>query len=593
MAKLSRRQFLKAACLAGTSSLVGACSDATRRLIPYVIPPEDILPGDATWYATTCRECPAGCGMLAKNCDGRVIKVEGNPLHPVNTGKLCARGQASVQGIYNPDRYRGPMVRGGDGKLSVISWESAEKVLSDRLSAFGSNGRREKVVFLTDLRTGAERDLIGRWLAASGSTQHVMYEPFAYEALRKANQTVFGTDAIPTYYIDKADFLLSFGANFLETWVSNVQFARQFAFFHAPKEGKKNAFVYVGPRLSMTAANADQWIMVPPGGESVVALGLLRLMLNQGPETGDRGPANNNPASALTADERAALKASVAPFTPDAVKRATGVKPDLLAALAGQLARAQRPLILAEGLGYQDPKAYETAVAANMLCSFFPGNLQTTDFSSPSSLSDVVKADRMKALADAMLSGEVHVLVIDRANPVFNLPVSWQFEKALRTVPMVVSFSSYPDETGEFAHLVLPTNTFLESWGDYSPRRGVHGLLQPVMGPLFETRQLGDILLSTGRKVKPEAFPEKDLYEVLRKAWSKKAKEAGAAAPSEAFWQESLQKGGVWAALKEERPARPRATTDSLIFSRPEASAASQSEGLAKGLGFIAYPTIQ
>ena len=526
--------------------------------------------------------------MLAKNCDGRVIKVEGNPLHPINTGRLCARGQASVQGIYNPDRYRGPMIRGSDGKFSPITWESAEKVLSDRLAGIGSNGREEKVVLLTDLRTGAERDLIGRWLAASGSAQHVMYEPFAYEALRKANETVFGKDAIPTYYIDKADFLLSFGANFLETWVSNVQFARQFASFHAPKEGKKNAFVYVGPRLSMTAANADQWIMVPPGGESVVALGLLRLVL-QGHGSRVTGQEDTNLSSAITNEQRAALKASVAPFTPDAVERVTGVKPDLLAALAGQLTRARRPLILAEGLGYQDPKAYETAVAANLLCSLFPGNLQTIDFSSRSSLSDVVRSDRMKALADAMLSGEIDVLVIDRANPVFNLPVSWQFEKALRTVPMVVSFSSYPDETGEFARLVLPTNTFLESWGDYSPCRGVQGLLQPVMGPIFDTRQLGDILLSTGRKIKPKAFPEKDMYEVLRKAWSRKAKETGPVAPSEAFWQESLQKGGVWTTLKGERPARPRTSIRSIAFSQPEAPAVNQS----RSFQFIAYPTIQ
>src|SRR5512136_424736 len=157
MAKLSRRQFLKAACLAGTSALVGACSDTTRKLIPYVIPPEDIVPGEATWYATTCRECPAGCGMLAKNCDSRVIKVEGNPLHPVNTGKLCARGQASVQGIYNPDRYRGPLARGQDGKLTAVSWEHGEKAFLDGLSSATAKGRGDKVVFLTDLVTGTER----------------------------------------------------------------------------------------------------------------------------------------------------------------------------------------------------------------------------------------------------------------------------------------------------------------------------------------------------------------------------------------------------------------------------------------------------
>ena len=227
--------------------------------------------------------------MLAKNCDGHVIKVEGNPLHPVNTGKLCARGQASVQGIYNPDRYRGPLARGRNGKLAAVSWEQAEKAFLDGLSSAKAKGRGDKVVFLTDLVTGTERDLIRRWLAALGSTQHVMYEPFAYEALRKANQTVFGADAIPTYHIDKADFLLSFGANFLETWVSNVQFTRQFASFHEPKGGKKNVFVYVGPRLSMTAANADNAIIVPFGGESLVALGVLRLLLDRVKGSGSRG----------------------------------------------------------------------------------------------------------------------------------------------------------------------------------------------------------------------------------------------------------------------------------------------------------------
>ena len=101
---LSRRRFLKAAGLIGITAIAGGCDDATRKLIPFVVQPEDIVPGEAVWYATTCRECPAGCGILAKNRDGRVIKVEGNPLHPVNTGKLCVRGQASVQGVYNPDR---------------------------------------------------------------------------------------------------------------------------------------------------------------------------------------------------------------------------------------------------------------------------------------------------------------------------------------------------------------------------------------------------------------------------------------------------------------------------------------------------------
>ena len=172
--------------------------------------------------------------------------------------------------------------------------------------------------------------------------------------------------------------------------------------------------------------------------------------------------------------------------------------------------------------------AFETAVAANLLCTLKPGSLETFDFSDPSSLSDVARAEQMKLLVDAMQNGEVEVLLIGRANPLFHLPPSWQIEKALRSVPMKVSLSSFPDETGEFAHLILPTHTFLESWGDYSPRRSVTGCLQPVMGPIFDTRNLGDVLLSTGRKIKQESFPEKDFYEMLRNAWSKRGeKEAG------------------------------------------------------------------
>ena len=126
MADFSRRQFLKTLGLAGTAALAG-CSEPARHLIPYVIPPEDIVPGEATWYASTCRECPAGCGMLVKNRDGHIIKVEGNPQHPVNTGKLCPRGQASVQGIYNPDRFREPMLRDAGGRLRPIPWDEAIK----------------------------------------------------------------------------------------------------------------------------------------------------------------------------------------------------------------------------------------------------------------------------------------------------------------------------------------------------------------------------------------------------------------------------------------------------------------------------------
>src|SRR5512136_2108487 len=141
MSKLSRRSFLKALGLTGTAAVTGCSSESARKLIPYIIPPEDMVPGEETWYATTCRECPAGCGVLAKNRDGRVIKVEGNPLHPVNQGRLCPRGQASVQGLYNPDRIPGPLRRNPRGGFESVSWSQAEDTLVQKVSELARQGR--------------------------------------------------------------------------------------------------------------------------------------------------------------------------------------------------------------------------------------------------------------------------------------------------------------------------------------------------------------------------------------------------------------------------------------------------------------------
>jgi anaerobic selenocysteine-containing dehydrogenase/Fe-S-cluster-containing dehydrogenase component len=574
--EFSRRQFLKAAGLTGLSAVLNGCSDANRKLIPFVAAPEDIVPGEATWYATTCRECPAGCGMLAKNRDGRVIKVEGNPLHPVNTGKLCARGQASVQGVYNPDRYREPLKRLADGRFVPVVWTEAEKIVLETLTS--ATGKR--AVFLSDLTTGSEREIINRFLTSLGSRDHIMYEPFAYEALRQANADVFGIDAVPSYHIDAADFLISFGANFLETWVSNVAFARQFARFREPGKNGKHPFVYVGPRLSLTGANADHWIAVPPGGQYIVAYGLLNIL--------DR----ENHTAAFNGNQLERLRNTVREFTPEMVEKSTGVKKEVLQSLATSFMRAKRPLALAEGMTYQDPEALRTAQAANLLSSFARESMGTIDFGAPSSLSGTLKAKEMKQWVDLMNSGGVDILFILRANPTFHLPKEWQFSEAVKKMRLVVSLGSFPDETSQLAHLIMPTHTFLESWGDYSPSPDVHGLMQAVMGPVFPTRPVGDILLSLGRSLRGEkAFPEKDSYELLRRSWaSAGGKARSTSIDTETEWQEALKRGGSFSAGSKPQPKPAKRQ----VF-RTGAASPGEKGGKPTGVGlsFVSYPTVQ
>jgi anaerobic selenocysteine-containing dehydrogenase/Fe-S-cluster-containing dehydrogenase component len=570
MSKLSRRGFLKALGLTGTAAIAGCSPESARKLIPYIIPPEDIVPGEATWYATTCRECPAGCGLLAKNRDGHIIKVEGNPLHPTNQGKLCARGQASLQGLYNPDRIRGPQRKNGHENWEGISWEDGEKVFLEGLSQVLKKDRGERIVFLSDLVTGTLKDLIVLWLSEMGSKEHVRYEPFAYESLRKADEIVFGIDGLPTYHMDKSDFLLSLGADFLETWLSNVEYSRKFAAFRTPNNDGKASFVYVGPRLSLTAANADHWISVAPGTEYLVALGILKIFLEA------------DLLSKLTTQQRSTLEKMTADWSLDEIMALTGVKPQTLRGLAKRLAAAKRPLVLSGPIGT------EACVAANLLCSVLPEARENHDFETLESLGETATAEEMKSLFERMELGNVDLLMIYNANPVFSLPTSWNTTKALKSVPFVVSFSSTVDETSQHAHLCLPTHTPLESWGDYSPRRGVEGLMQPVMGPVFMTRPLGDLLLSTGRKLKdPRMFPWQDFYQMLRDVWGLKKKRRSPETSAEIFWQESLRKGGVW---NPRESASSKGPEKSIRFSFPKPQ---DLKNRPKGFHVVTYPTIQ
>src|SRR5512132_1877627 len=231
MSGFTRRSFFKIVATSGAAVAAGGCNDVNElvgnipeKLIPYVVPPDNIVPGVAAYFSTVCRECPAGCGLVAKNRDGRVIKLEGNPDHPVNAGALCIRGQAALQGLYHPDRYRSPL-KGG----KAVAWDEAEKQLADTLGALVKGRQGSRIALVSGLETGSLGRLMDEWTKALGARPRIAYEPLAYEALRAANRATFGRDAIPHYAIEDAGYLLSFGADFLETWLNPVSYAAAFS----------------------------------------------------------------------------------------------------------------------------------------------------------------------------------------------------------------------------------------------------------------------------------------------------------------------------------------------------------------------------
>ncbi|MCX5739097.1 MAG: molybdopterin-dependent oxidoreductase [Proteobacteria bacterium] len=278
MPEFHRREFLKLVGASAGAAAAAGCGDKVTKLIPYVIQPEVIVPGIANHYASTCQECPAACGLLVKTREGRPIKLEGNPEHPVNQGALCARGQASIGRSYHPDRYRGPMKRVGD-KLVPTTWDDAISILSGEIKRAGNR------TWMLGGQTGpTASEWIDKWATAVGAGGRVVYEPFAPEALREATQALFGVASEPIFDLSGADLIVDFGSDFLESGPSPVEHARQFAEARdiAKPERRAARFVYIGPRLSMTASNAEEWVAAKPGSEGLIALALLKVAIGAG-----------------------------------------------------------------------------------------------------------------------------------------------------------------------------------------------------------------------------------------------------------------------------------------------------------------------
>ena len=529
---MNRRRFLTVLGVTGGGSLaLSACGAETpEKLIPYLIPVDDQVPGVATWYATTCRECPAGCGLHVRVREGRAVKLEGNPQHPVNRGRLCARGQAGLQGLYNPDRVRGPLAKNASGTFEPVTWDDALTRLGERLGQAPAG----QVWFVTGNEAGTFDRLVNDWLAALGSNGRVVYEPFGYEALRHATRQVFGTDEFPWYDLAAARMVLSFGADFLETWVSPVEYTRGFTASHAYAAGQMGKLVQIEPRMSLTGANADEWIAVAPGTDGLVALALAHVILR------DR-------LSAAPADA-ARLQPMLAEYAPQAVAPRCGVSVEVLERLAREFA-SQPSVAVAGGMGAQHADAHGTAAAVHLL-NYVAGNVgRTVVFGLAPNPAGSSSYRRMVELVHAMEAGHVAVLLVHGANPAHAAPGGLGVGAALARVPFKVSFSRFLDETAMAADLVLPDHDPLEQWNDFEPRAGVYLLQQPVMQPVFDTRQTGDVLLDLARRMGDRVaarFPAASYKEHLEAAWRGLHRRLGGRESFEVFWTEALQRGGVW-----------------------------------------------
>ena len=492
MPELDRRNFLKVVGLSAGAAATVACKEPVEKIIPYLNQPEEIVPGIATYYASACRECTAGCGLKVKTREGRPIKVDGNPDDPIAGGALCVRGQASLYRTYDVARFRGPMARGGDGELAPVSWDEAIATLVAQLKVNAG-----KTAFLGGLETGTLDEVIDGFLAAIGSSRRVRFELFAHEALRKANELLFGRADVPDFAFDRSDLVVAFGTDWQETWLSPVKNQRGYS---AARADGKGYGVYIGPRLSGSGQAMDQWLAPKPGSEILVALALA------------------SEVARLRGASLGAAANAVGRHTPDSVAEATGIPADKLRALAQRIANANAPLALPPGNELHGTNATQFAAAVQLLNQAAGAIGKTVVFGPDHNVGKLSSFRDVKELAGEMRGGKITMLLVHNVNPVYAAP---QVDLATAMdARFVVSFSSANDETVAHADLVLPDHTPYEAWGDAEPMSGVRVIQQPTIRPLFDTRATGDVLLEAARAMgKTDGLPTGTLHEAVTAKW--------------------------------------------------------------------------
>jgi MoCo/4Fe-4S cofactor protein with predicted Tat translocation signal len=453
-AKTPRRDFLKYLGFStAAATLAASCEMPVHKVVPYVNKPANMIPGVADYYATTYISGGDAVPVVAKSRDGRPIKIEGNELSSITRGGTSARVQASVLDLYDTARLRYPVQMANGVAEEVSTFEALDKMVSDAMAGLGG----APVVLLTSTITSpTTRQIIGEFVAKHPGSRHVQYDADSFSGMLQAGEAMYGKRVIPSYYFNQAKVIVSLGADFLGTWLSPIEFARQYAQGRKineanPQMSKHYQFESL---LTVTGGNADFRYTHRPSESGALALALLAELGGQ-----------------VTA-------------------------PALSPRLKAGVSRAAKDLSANKGkalvvCGSNNPSVQVIVGAINALLG---ANGSTINWDLPVQTHQGIDGDMATLLADVE-AGKVGALFIYNTNPVYTYPDSAKVKAALAKVKLSVSFNDRLDETSELCRYVIPSPHFLESWGDAEPKTGFVAFMQPTIAPLFKTRPFEDSLL--------------------------------------------------------------------------------------------------
>lgn len=477
----NRRDFLKFFGFSVAAVSLAACNSApVRNVVPYLVKPDEITPGNANYYNSTCGVCSAGCGITIKTREGRPIKVDGNTNSPISKGGLCATGQASILGLYDTERLDGPVKMQGRSK-SKVEWADMDADITAKLNEIQNSGGKIAIVSGT-MHSPSSLAVVNDFKTKYTNTTHITYDPMSYSGILIANRDAFGKQAIPSYNFDKANVVVSFGADFLGTWISPVEFTKAWSERRKvdgiANDGKVLKTLIFESNLSLTGTNADYRFPMKSSQEAVYVTSLYNAIakLSGQPE--------------IQIPQKGELAGGAIQQTADMLIKEKGSS-----------------MVIS---GSNDPKIQLVVNGINMML----GNYGTTiDITNHSNQYKGVDSD-MVAFVNDLKSGAYKAVLFWNSNPVYSHPASAEIADGISKAKLSVSFAGVADETAELCQYIAPDHHYLESWNDAEPKAGVYQFSQPTISPVFKTRQAQESLLTwAGLATKAtDPFANKGIY---------------------------------------------------------------------------------
>jgi len=527
-----RRDFLKALGFGLGAVTLAACQPAPiHKSIPYLIKPEEVIPGVPNYYVSSFN----GQSILVKTREGRPIKIEPNPKAGEFNCGTDAVAQASVLDLYDVSKLKTPVLKNDE-----TTWAKVDAFVSTELAKAKASGKKIAIVS-SSVYSPSTAAVVADFIAAYPTTKHVQYDAVSYTGIIKANENSFGKAVIPKYHFERAELVVSFGADFLGTWISGEEFTSQYINnrnYKTLAKGKMSRHFQFEAGMSLTGTNADTRIPVKLSEQGPALITLYNAITGANLAGGTLG---NN----VTADK--ALKL-----------------------VAKELVQQKGKALVVCG-----SNDVSIQILVNAINSAIGSYGTTIDLDNPIkrySGNDAEFAEFQKEMG----RGEVAAVFFLDTNPVYDVANSKAFTDGLSKVPLKVSFSDRIDETSSLCDVIATNQNYLEAWGDANSYEGTYSIVQPTINPVFNSRQAEQSLLIWSNA------PVKDYYQYVRNNWEKNILPGLGKT-----WNDLLQTG-VFSA--PEKPATPYTFTLSLASVVP--SVVSTSKALAKDIELEIYENV-